>query len=159
MSDEVRNAASIGAAVNNSMGSLPERNKKAKAKGRSRGNGKEDNNTSEDTAPETKPEAPTKPASSASSGDTTFGQIRELFRLKPQTKITPTATPAPTSSPKGKKTGKDATIKDVKSAMSAGYIDKEQAVNLSRGYANQFAKKEVGRQFQGYEPPVDLTKL
>jgi hypothetical protein len=156
MSDEVRNAAGIGAAINNSMGSFPERKKKAK---KGNGKGKEDNNTSEDTAPETKPEAPAKPTSSSSSGDTTFGQIRDLFRLKPQTKITPTVTPPPTSSPKGKKTGKDATIKDVKSAMSAGYIDKEQAVSLSRGYANQFAKKEVGRQFQGYEPPVDLTKL
>ena len=75
--------------------------------------------------------------------------------------------PSKPSAPRTK-TGKNATIKDVKAAISAGKIDQEQGINLSRGYANQFAKKEVGRQFRDYvgsyggtsnQPPVNLTNL
>jgi hypothetical protein len=85
---------------------------------------------------------------------------------EPTEPTTPT-TPSTPSAPKTK-TGKSATIKDVKLAISAGKIDQEQGVNLSSGYANQFAKKEVGRQFRGYvdsyggtgnQPPVDLSAI
>lgn len=89
--------------------------------------------------------------------------VKETEPTEPTTPSKPSTPSAPKT-----KTGKNATIKDVKLAISAGKIDQEQGINLSRGYANQFAKKEVGRQFRDYvgsyggtsnQPPVNLTNL
>lgn len=161
MSDEVRNAASIGAAVNRSLANLPGGGKKSKKKVKKTTETNETSSTksSENSAKETqKPEK-------GRAVEFDFKEIRDLFRLKPGSPAAPTQT-SPASRTR-KPAGKNATIKDVKTALGAGKIDQEQAVNLSSGYARDFAKKEVGRQFKDYagsygtdrEPPVNLTNL
>jgi hypothetical protein len=138
MSDDVRNAAAIGAAVDRSLGGIPSPRRKSKKKGK-----KDTKNNSSET--------PTKSNTDTAKPEKTQ-EVETPADRKPSTR-----TPS----------GKNATIKDVKAAIGAGKIDQEQAVNLSSGYARDFARKEVGRQFREYagsygtdrQPAVDLTSL
>lgn len=75
----------------------------------------------------------------------------------PKPTTPPVKPTSPTSSTPRKKPAKEATIKDTRAAIKAGKITAEEGVRVSKGYAQQVAKKKLAAEAKAKSAPVKKT--